>query len=187
MDKLVELLQVIGQRGLRTCEQAEEDIRLLSEAKPSLTNADESLAELQSKIDSLNPNETERQILIGLLNKAWKTREDLEKLLSNMQSELADERQLQDNIRKLDSQLPLSGLENMTKDQVKQVKKQQLPEIKVHFLKSYLRLKCSTKLKSYLYNFFAERPKTCPRPKPTSFRATQTGSSCRRNSYQYAF
>lgn len=92
------------------------------------------MAELQSQIDSLNPSKAEQQILIVLLDKAWDTRKDLEKLSANLQSELNDERQLQDGLKRIDQQLPLKGIDELNKDQVKQLKKQQLPELKVnHF------------------------------------------------------
>lgn len=146
LDKLSELLKLVSQRELRLCEQADSDLKLLSvrriirvrhqitsfqEAKLSLANADESLGGLQSQVDSLRPSDQERQIPITLLNKAWQIREDLEKLSNSLQSELNDERQIQETIQRLDGQLPLRELETMNKDQIKQVKKQQLPEIKV--------------------------------------------------------
>jgi hypothetical protein len=66
-----------------------------------------------------------------MLDKAWQTRKDLDKLLNSLNSEVQDEKQLKEALERVDGQLPLKGLGTMNKDQVKQLRKQQLPEMKV--------------------------------------------------------
>ncbi|KAI6207377.1 hypothetical protein M3Y96_00002700 [Aphelenchoides besseyi] len=105
LKKLHELLQIIRDRGLRNATQAEDDAKLLTEARPMLNKLDSDLKQLATNIKQLNPAAVDQQAYESLVKQTQEAQGEFDQLFGDLMVELESELQLQELEFDLNSRL----------------------------------------------------------------------------------